>query len=301
MFRAYQPSDLDDVLSFVSICLQQSDLKNYHPGDIVHWMSYSYKGEHLAEHIWLYEQDQQLIAVADLPIVNPKSYVLIMHPNYRGGNLETALLKECEKTILERLNLQDLADVTLEVNVADSDWARMDCLAAIGYAKEVSNTVVAYCALNESMSEPTLAEGYNIRSVSLKDAKNLAIASNGAFDSAWTEAAYLKVMNTAGFKLANELIVESPTGDIAAFLIVWPDPLSKTFLFEPVGCHKDYQREGLTKALMFDALQRMKQQAMKTALVGYDKSNKAAAKLYESVGFEVLFETYDYTKQFSYS
>ena len=103
-------------------------------------------------------------------------------------------------------------------------------------------------------------------------------------------------MRTPGFKVQHELVVVAPDERFAAFLVYWLDPISRSGLFEPVGCHPDFRRLGLTKVLMLEALRRMAEVGMKTALVGYKATNTAAEKLYTSVGFTKHFETIDYTK-----
>ena len=63
-----------------------------------------------------------------------------------------------------------------------------------------------------------------------------------AFNSHWTVEDYRRVMRTPGFDQARELVVVAPDGQLAAFLVYWPDRVSKSGLFEPVGCAKEFQR-----------------------------------------------------------
>ncbi len=92
-------------------------------------------------------------------------------------------------------------------------------------------------------------------------------------------------MRTPGFDAGRELVVVAPEGRFAAFLVYWLDPVSKTGLFEPVGCHEDFRCLGLSKALMVEAMKRMMDAGMERAVVGYSSGNVAARKLYASVGF----------------
>src|SRR5260370_42434798 len=94
-------------------------------------------------------------------------------------------------------------------------------------------------------------------------------------------------MHTPGFHLDRELIVVAPDGRFAAFLVYWIDPISKSGLFEPVGRHPDFQRRGVTKALMYEGLRRMAAQGMTMAIVVHEapRKNPASTALYRSVGF----------------
>jgi ribosomal protein S18 acetylase RimI-like enzyme len=52
-----------------------------------------------------------------------------------------------------------------------------------------------------------------------------------------------------------------------------------------VGTHPDFQRKGLGKAVMLDALERLQRLGMRQAIVATGEDNQPAIKLYESVGF----------------
>jgi ribosomal protein S18 acetylase RimI-like enzyme len=84
----------------------------------------------------------------------------------------------------------------------------------------------------------------------------------------------------------HELFVMSPQGQVAAFCIVWTDDLTKVGHFEPVGTHPDFQRKGLGKSLLFEAMRRLKSEGMTEADVCTNHDNEAAIRLYESVGFQ---------------
>jgi ribosomal protein S18 acetylase RimI-like enzyme len=107
------------------------------------------------------------------------------------------------------------------------------------------------------------------------------------------------VKRTPGFHIDRELVVVAPGGRFAAFLIYWLDPVSKSGLFEPVGCHPDYQRLGLASALMYEGMRRMLAQGMTMAIVLHQPAQKnlASAALYRSVGFNLRYTITDYRKQ----
>ncbi len=103
-------------------------------------------------------------------------------------------------------------------------------------------------------------------------------------------------MRTPGFEIERELVVVAPDGRFAAFLVYWLDPASRSGLFEPVGCHREYQRRGLATALMVEGLRRMVAAGMRSAIVKHNSDNPAAAALYRSVGFRTRYTITDFRK-----
>ena len=96
-----------------------------------------------------------------------------------------------------------------------------------------------------------------------------------------------------------EIVVVAPDGCFAAFLIYWVDPISRSGLFEPVGCHKDFQRLCLTRALMYEGMRRMISHGMTMAIVLHqpEQENPASAALYRSVDFSLLYTISNYQKK----
>jgi ribosomal protein S18 acetylase RimI-like enzyme len=93
-----------------------------------------------------------------------------------------------------------------------------------------------------------------------------------------------------------DVVAVAPDGRIGAFCIVWPDPVNKVGLFEPVGTHPDFQRRGLGKAVMSEALRRLRERGMTEACVCTNANHTPAVRLYESVGFRTVDIHLTYTK-----
>ena len=85
-----------------------------------------------------------------------------------------------------------------------------------------------------------------------------------------------------------DVVAVATDGQIGSFCIVWPDPLNKVGLFEPVGTHPDHKRRGLGKAAMSEALRRLRDLGMTGACVCTSAENTPAIKLYEAVGFRTV-------------
>jgi mycothiol synthase len=295
-WRSYQANDLSKVLTFLGESLRASNFCNYHPGDIAHWMSNSYRGKDLDKHFWLYEEGE-IIALAELPPVAWAGYTLIVHPKQRGGNLEMSLLQHCETTMWQRVQEEGSKETSLSISVAECDKHRINCLTSLGYQINKKESEMRRRTLSEPIPTSVLLEGFTIHSIeSEQEAALLAEVHRSAFDSSWTPEKYLGVLRAPSFIKENELVVVAPDGRFAAFLIYWLDPVSKSGLFEPVGCHKEFRRRGLTKALMIEGMKRMVSAGMETALVGNKVGNEAASSLYNSLGLKKFTEGLEYTK-----
>lgn len=297
-FAAYQPENLAEVLEFVGECSRLSHFASFHPGDTAHWMSSYYKGHDLGEHFGLYrDANRELAAINSFSNPQNPSFELIVHPRYLGSPLELDLLAATEKHALERIQAAGLTDKKPITTVAGDDTVRIQFLEARGYQKEAGSlNVFNERCLNDPIPEPALPPGYVIRSVAGEQEVGQVVAvHNSSFTPKWTESLYLETMRTPGFDINREMVVVAPDATFAAFLVYWPDPVSGSGLFEPVGCHKNFQRKGLTKALMYAGMQRMKAAGLQTALVLYYASNPASKALYTSVGFQPIHEFYEFS------
>ena len=110
-----------------------------------------------------------------------------------------------------------------------------------------------------------------------------AFQPNADWDGYW--AKYAQFMGSAVYSGERDLFVRSPDGRGASACTIWFDPVNAVGLFEPVGTHPDFQRQGLGKAVMAEGLRRMQAAGMRRAAVGFDPNNVAALALYTSLGF----------------
>jgi mycothiol synthase len=112
-----------------------------------------------------------------------------------------------------------------------------------------------------------------------------------------TLEAYRRLRTMPGYDLALDLVLTAGDGAIAAYCLLWLDPQSGIAEFEPVGTRKAYRRQGLGKALLAGAFQRLIEYGATGAFVCTPASNTAAVRLYESVGFDVTGEEYTYQRK----
>ncbi len=99
---------------------------------------------------------------------------------------------------------------------------------------------------------------------------------------------HLAVMASPTYRPELDLVVVAPDDSFAAFCIVWFDEVNHMGVFEPVGCHSAHRRRGLTRALMYEGMRRLRDLGATTAHVLAHGSADAAPGLYASAGFQVI-------------
>ncbi len=287
-------NDLSKISSAVGTWNVQTDFCGYlHPGHVGHFLSNGLRGRNATGHLFLVE-DAQMALLAVVLIHQPRSsrFDVFVHPAYRGSDLETELVTFAEQITWNHMQAAGIDRDWVGSDVMACDTRRAEILRQHGY--EVGEPYVFFTtrSLADPIPEPTVPEGFTIRNVEgLHEAEALGVVHGGAFGSNWQPGEYLKVMQSPAFQMERELIVVAPDGRFAAFLIYWLDPISQSGSFELVGCHPEFQRKGLTRALIYEGMRRMQGAGMTTAFVVHESSeeNPAAFAFYASVGFKQKF------------
>jgi ribosomal protein S18 acetylase RimI-like enzyme len=93
-------------------------------------------------------------------------------------------------------------------------------------------------------------------------------------------------MQSPGYAMERELVVEAADGTYAGFTVTWHDDVNRMGLLEPVGVHPDHRRLGLGRALVLTAMRQMADGGLETALVVNEGTNDAARGLYRACGFK---------------
>jgi GNAT superfamily N-acetyltransferase len=274
-------------------------------------MSNSLRGRDLERHIFLYEVSGGLLRA--LVMLYPGAtwyYDLLLDSELRSAGddaFEAAALTWAESAAWTASQVarsatesaESTEDSAIGVDLTVGDTVRQSILEHLSY-QPVTTPGMLYTtrSLRDPIPDKPLPDGFSMRSVAgAHEARPVAEVHNGAFTPKWDAEKYLAVMHTPGFQIDHELVVVAPDGRFAAFVIIWLDSISCTGLFEPVGCHRDFQRRGLTSALMYEGMRRMRAAGMETAIVCYNADNVSGVPLYRSVGFQTRYQITEYRKQ----
>lgn len=290
MLQPFESKLLDEIVVFLGECWRDDPARNFHPGDFLHWMTNYCRGEGLGERFFCARDRADLVAFVE---INTKhsSIAAVIDTHLRGTHWESDLLLACREALFVR------GCSEFNINLSENDTKSRMTLEMMGFSSAKADYGVLLRELND-IPFPVLPSGFHIRTSTRDDAAQLATLHGAAFGKPWREDEYREVMHATGFVVENEIVVFDPNEKLVAFAVLWPDPISKSGLFEPVGCHPDFTRMGLTKALMHYGLSLMQQAGMTKAYVGHEPSNAASSALYRSVGFAPGFSTIDFKLKF---
>ena len=156
-------------------------------------------------------------------------------------------------------------------------------------------------SLDEFIPSSQLPEGFLVRGCKGEpEVTARARAQYGAFESKAKFELYLErftnFMRSPVYNPELDIVAVAPDGQVGAFCIVWTDPVNRVGLFEPVGTHPDFQRNGLGRAVMQEGMRRLQARGMKSAIVSTYEDDPVAIKFYEAVGFQVINRLGTYEK-----
>jgi GNAT superfamily N-acetyltransferase len=276
-----------------------------HPGNFRHHLSNGLRGADPSQSTIVYEPvPGEIAALVVFDDPEECAFDLVVHPDHRTHAFETEIVAWATERAWAMAQSEAAdADVSAVASgVITCDDTRRDVLVGLGYMpSDQPDKLTLHHTVRELdvIPKPVWPDGFTVRAAQgIHEADALGEVHAKSFGSNWPPGAYLKVMQTPAYDYTKELVVVAPDGRLAAFLVYWLDSVSKTGLFEPVGCHEDFQRRGLTKALMFHAMSLMREAGMTHATVEHEtpEENPAAAALYASVGFKSDYVLSDYVK-----
>ncbi len=267
--------DLQLIHSILSDGLRVGDGPYYiHPGD------YSW---------WLYHDDPRFPDHFSTWIHGDSGFATIDTRGPHDGEVGVFTRPGADRMPLIRWSQRRLGGAGEIGWVADEDRALIDELERDGYEPTYVHSVHRWDLATRRIPRPDLPRGWALRSVAGEaEANSRRAASHAAFGSTMPGAMhlqrYLNFMRSPVYVPDRDLVVVTPQGKVAAFMVWWKDP-SGVAQIEPFGTHPDFQRRGLGRALIYHGLSEMRAAGMHTVRVVTDDGSHAAA-FYESVGFE---------------
>lgn len=305
---------LERALRFVQECRAVSPTGNYpHVGDLQWWCRDGSLDDQECWHFW---QDQQQRDIA-LAIVTEYEIQYFLHPLVRE---DAALYNEVRHWARQRAaqlaGAEGRRRYEIAEEAAEDEPERCALLERNGCTRRVWYHLRYYRELDLLPAAPVLPEGYIIRHV-YGEAEVVARAAlhrdsffpytSRSYEEATTS--YLGAMRMPGYDPALDLVVVAPDKTLAAGCICWLDERNRVGLFEPVGTHPEYRRQGLATALMWEGLRRLYECGVRAALVAADhpgdvgksifpREFTSARFIYERVGFHLLRRVYMYLCKF---
>jgi ribosomal protein S18 acetylase RimI-like enzyme len=265
-----------------------------HRGDLQWWLFYSdIPLETWLSDIQLWFEGERLIGWA---LLSPeeKSFDVFVLPELRGSS--------CEHEILDwSLGHMSAVENFQSMWIAERDDTRIHWLEQNGFTRDLAFTQHFKRSLSGPLDGPALPEGFRIRSSrGEEDARLRAACSHAAFGSPKPFEEYwprtLRFMQSPVYIPEHEIFVVAPSGEVAAYCILWIDEVTRLGHFEPVGTHPNFQRKGLGKCLLYEGFRRLKSEGMTEVDLCTNSDNPPAIALYESVGFQRFERLWTYRK-----
>jgi len=263
--RSYR--DEDDIKSMGELLMAGRKAANgsyyIHPGDLCWWLYYPPLEGDYWEHIYMWDDPDTPGRLLGWVLISPDwvGIDVYLQPELRGSKMAAAMYVWAEQQAM-RIARQN-GKSTIYVL-----WVRHD--------------------------DDVLGAHFKQRGYSLKRGMvHLAVSLENEIPSLKLPKGFMVPV----YDPELDIIAVATDGQVGAFCIVWIDPVNQVGLFEPVGTHPDFQRNGLGRAVMLEGLRRLKQRGMKSAIVSTYEDHSLAIKLYESIGFQMVHRLGTYEKE----
>jgi ribosomal protein S18 acetylase RimI-like enzyme len=290
--RRYQgEDDYWRIRDFLRAVLWLNNMRQ-HSWDVVRFDYWRWHGneniehEQLEEVIFIWETlDKQIVAV-----LNPEGkgeVFLQVHPSLRTPELENEMLIVAEKHLAV-----PGADGRRKLRVwaNEADALRRQILEGRGYARRGRPEYQRRRSISIPIPDVPIAAGYIVRA--LGDVEELPARSWVSWKAFHPDEPdsryegwewYPNVQRAPLYRRDLDIVAVAPEGDFAAFCTAWFDDVNRIGVFEPVGTAPAHQRRGLGRAVMCEAMRRLKRLGAILAYVG--SYSEEAHALYASVGF----------------
>ncbi|MGD9676224.1 MAG: GNAT family N-acetyltransferase [Candidatus Bipolaricaulia bacterium] len=216
---------------------------------------------------------------------------LHVDPNHRCEALEDEMLAVAER---EYSAPSERGGRVVCVWSMEDDELRHRVLARRGYTTFDSEHSIEHHgrrSLREPIPPVSAPDGFTLRSMGdVDEHPRRSLGSWRAFHPDEPEDGcdhtgswYRNIQRAPLYRRDLDVVAVAPNGDIASFATCYYDDASRSGAFVLDGTAGMYQRRGLGKAVMTEALQRLQERGATTAYVSWYEP--PAGALYESVGF----------------
>lgn len=220
----------------------------------------------------------------------------LLHPQHRDA--EPLMLAYAEEHL--RQPAADGKPPSLMQSSLDSDTLRNTLLAEHGFVRSNDFLASNQWFLDGPPPPPQLPPGFAFSNMAVEyDYEARVQVHRAAFHpSRLTFDMYMRARQMPTYRPELDLVVVAPNGDLAAYTTLWFEPENCVALFEPVGCHPDYQRRGLGQALLHEGLRKLYELGATHAYVNSWLDNSPGALLYRAAGFRLIDRWYEWHKSY---
>ena len=226
----------------------------------------------------------------------------LVSPSEEGGELEQEILSwACNRAI----HISRGKSITLRCRrVREDNSKRISALERQGFRRDNDRQGLRMVRrLDVPLDKPLIPQGFKIRHLSGRDEiEPYVVLVNSAIPKATSVETHQRWIETPEYIPELDLIAVADGGTFAAFCQSYYDPLElarstrREGWTDPIGTAPAYRKKGLARAIILEALWRLKSRGIEYAVLGVTGSNEAARKLYESIGYRAIYKMHDYVK-----
>ena len=226
----------------------------------------------------------------------------LVSPSEEGGELEQEILSWAYN---RASHISRGRSIPLRCRrVREDNSKRISSLERQGFRRENDRQGLRMVRpLDVPLDEPLIPRGFKIRHLSGRDEIEAYVALvNSAIPKATSVEAHQRWIETPEYIPELDLIAVADDGTFAAFCQSYYDSLElvrstrREGWTDPIGTAPPYRKKGLARAVVLEALWRLKNRGIEDAVLGVAGSNEVARKLYESIGYRAIYKMYDYVK-----
>jgi len=192
----------------------------------------------------------------------------------------------------------------LETSARSDNLERLARLQGLGFKPQAGGSVQLERSLNEPIDKPQLPSGFFIRCLKGEmEAEAWVKLHRLAHGTENMTVEYkLAMMRTPSYEPDLDLVAVTTDGALAAycvcFISIEENALTGVRIgyTDPIATHPDFQKRGLSKALILTGLYLLKERGMEYARLGTSSDNIAMIRTAESVGFHIKNEVLRFGK-----
>jgi mycothiol synthase len=224
-------------------------------------------------------------------------------PSWENRHLQEQVVDWAETSI--RRTISEHPDTFLiETSVRSDDPARASLLEGVGFRQQHGGAIHMERSLNEPIETLPSPAGFSIRPI-MGEAEveawvglhRLALGTENM-----TCEYKLAMMRTPSYDPQLDLVAVAPDGRLAGYCVCFINSDENLIsgrrvgYTDPIAIHPDFQRRGLSKALMLAGLSLLRARGMDFAALGTQSENMIMLHAAQSIGFRITKKVLRFAK-----